>query len=93
MLYSLILLNLVPVLLNLVPMGPCIQANTTREHGQNSAKQCQTATRQCQRLQKNAELHQKDLRINPYLLQILGPGYEAISRADTFLALSLIVAF
>ena len=40
-----------------------------------------------------AELHQKDLRIIRYFLQILGPGNEVNSQADTFLALSLIVAF
>ena len=28
-----------------------------------------------------------------YFLHILGPGYEAVLRADTILALSLIVRF
>ena len=88
-----VLLNLGPVLLYLGPSYTPIQANRTRPHGQNSAKQCQTVTDSASRLQENTELHQKDLRIIPYLLQILGPGYEVISVADTFLALSLIVAF
>ena len=38
------------------------------------------------------ELHQKDLRIIPETVHILGPETEAYLRADTFLALSLIVA-
>ena len=44
-------------------------------------------------LHRNLELHQKDLRINLKYVQILGPGYEVILRADMFLALSLIVLF
>ena len=88
-----VLLNLVPVLLNLGPVPYPYWANTVLEHGQNSAKQCQTVTNQCQRLHQNAELHQKDLRINLKYGYILGPGSEGILRADTFLALSLIVRF
>ena len=43
--YTLILLNLVPVLLNMDPVGPPYWANTTVEHGQNSVK---NSARQCQ---------------------------------------------
>ena len=39
----------------------------------------------------HGELHQKDLRIIPYFLHILGPGNQRYSKADMFLALSLIV--
>ena len=59
----------------------------------NSAKYRPTTIYSMPPLQQTDELHQKDLRINLYLLQILGPGIEVISAADTFLALSLIVAF
>ena len=58
------------------------------------SKQCQTATFLRSRyrpLQQNTELHQKDLRINLELVHILGMVHEAVSRADMFLALSLIV--
>ena len=44
-------------------------------------------------LHRTRELHQKDLRIIPYFMHILGPENEAISRADMFLALSLVVGF
>ena len=44
-------------------------------------------------LHASVELHQKDLRINMVLLQIQGPENEADLRADTNLALFLIVAF
>ena len=43
-------------------------------------------------LQYGSELHQKDLRINLVLVHILGPETELFYEADTFLALSLIVA-
>ena len=43
-------------------------------------------------LQYSVELHQKDLRILLVLLQILGPGLRSYLEADTFLALSLVVA-
>ena len=39
------------------------------------------------------ELHQKDLRILPVFLHILGPGNQLYLEADTFLALFLIVVF
>ena len=45
------------------------------------------------RLQYSDELHQKDLRIMPLFVHISGPENEAVLGADTFLALSLIVAY
>ena len=42
-------------------------------------------------LHRADELHQKDLRIIPYFMHILGPENGSVLRADTFLALSLIV--
>ena len=59
----------------------------------NSAKQCHFLRYTKQPLQYNDELHQKDLRINPESVHILGPENELFLRADTKLALSLIVAF
>ena len=85
-------LNLVPVLLNLVPVSYPYPANRTWSIGQNSVKQCQTVTLSASRLQLADELHQKDLRIMPVLVQIWAPENEAVLEADTILALSLIVA-
>ena len=56
-------------------------------------KQCQTVPYTFPPLQRDTELHQKDLRINPYLVQIQGPGIRPYLQADTFLALFLIVVF
>ena len=58
---------------------------------QNSAEQCHTQYHTPPRLQQRDELHQKDLRIIPYLGHIWDPENELFQRADTFLALSLIV--
>ena len=60
---------------------------------QNSAKYRPTVPYTAPPFHRASDLHQKDLRIIPVFLQILGPGYEVILRADMFLALSLIVAF
>ena len=57
----------------------------------NSAKYRPTELYTDPPLQHADELHQKDLRIIPYFMHILGPENEAVFGADTFLALSLIV--
>ena len=88
-----VLLYLVPVLLYLVPVPYPYWANRVPSHGQNSVKQCQTVSDSASPLQQMSELHQKDLRINPLYLHILGPGSEGYLRADTFLALFLVVGF
>ena len=85
------LLSSVPVPLNYGPWRPPIQANSLWDHGQNSVKQCQTVPDSVLPLQYASELHQKDLRINLVLLHIWDPENEAVLRADTFLALFLIV--
>ena len=89
----LISLSLGPVLLNLGPVSYPYPANRVSHHGQNSAKQCQNGDTVPSRLQLATELHQKDLRKVAVLLQIWGPENEAVSEADTFLALFLIVGF
>ena len=88
-----VLLYLVPVLLNLVPVPYPYWANTTVQHGQNSVKQCKQCQTECQRLHGNSELHQKDLRIIALFLHISGSRNKGNIEADTFLALSLIVAY
>ena len=85
-----VLLSSGPVLLN---VGPPFQANRPRDIRQNSVKYRPTHRTTGSPLQRADELHQKDLRINLFLGHILGPGTEANLRADTFLALSLIVPY
>ena len=68
-----------------------IQANRTRNLGQNSVKYRPTLRNSASPLQQDSELHQKDLRINLYLGHIWDPEIKAFLRADMFLALSLIV--
>ena len=70
-----------------------IQANRTLRIGQNSVKYRPTASTSASPLQYASELHQKDLRINLEYCHILGLRTEANLRADTLLALSLIVGF
>ena len=53
----------------------------------------QTVPNSASPLQRADELHQKDLRINQYLVHFWDPENEAVSEADTFLALFLIVGF
>ena len=60
------------------------------------SKQCQTvpnSAKQCSAATVHARLTSKRPKNKPLFLHILGPGYEAVSEADTFLALSLIVEF
>ena len=71
--------------------GPPYQANSFMEIGQNSAKYRPALRYTGRPFHRADELHQKDLRINLIFLQILGLRTEGILRADTFLALSLIV--
>ena len=58
----------------------------------NSAKYRPTARYSSRPLHHSDELHQKDLRIIPVSVHILGPENELFIEADTFLALSLVVA-
>ena len=60
--------------------------------GQNSVKYRPTLNLTGTPLQFQGELHQKDLRINLKTVQILGLRMRPVLEADTFLALSLIVA-
>ena len=60
-------------------------------YGQNSVKYRPAWSYTVPPFHSSVELHQKDLRIIPGFLQILGPENEGILRADTFLALFLIV--
>ena len=57
----------------------------------NSAKTVSNRYTDPSPLQYSDELHQKDLRIMSYFMHIWDPENEAYLRADTFLALSLIV--
>ena len=90
---SLVLLILGPVLLYLGPVEPPYWANRTLRIGQNSVKYSHTLGYRDTPLQYTAELHQKDLRINLVLVHILGLRMRHVLRADTFLALFLIVGF
>ena len=85
-----VLLSLGPVLLG---YGPPIQANRTRDIRQNGVKYRPTGYTSASRLQQLNELHQKDLRINPLYVHILGLRMRHVLRADMFLALFLIVVF
>ena len=73
--------------------GPPYWANRPRDNGQNSVKYRPTLRYTVPALQFNTELHQKDLRINLEMVHIWDPENEAYLRADTNLALSLIVGF
>ena len=70
-----------------------IEPGTTVKTAPNSVKYRPTRRYGHRPLQHSGELHQKDLRINQYFMHIQGPENEAVSEADTFRALSLIVEF
>ena len=59
----------------------------------NSAKYRPTLRYSYRPLQQLVELHQKDLRINLVLGHFLGLRIRHVLRADTFLALFLVVGF
>ena len=79
----LILLNLGPVLLNLVPVITSVPGNQAVSLCQNSGQTVPNSANPVPYpvlpLQLSDELHQEDLRIMPVLVHISGPETEAVS--------------